>query len=112
MRNLIDRDSVTRFKKRYRKLSSIEGYWGGDPNRLRTNLQARGVFQFGILRMQTRNSTGSQISKPQTLNDLAARWGGFFVQHCFSVGDNWFAKVHLNRRFWLRIEKDSLKIRP
>jgi len=44
MRNLIDRDSVTRLKKRYRKLSSIEGYWGGDPNRLRTNLQARGVF--------------------------------------------------------------------
>ncbi|SDW36849.1 TniQ protein [Sulfitobacter pontiacus] len=44
MRNLVDQDSVTRFKERYRKLSSIEGYWGGDPNRLRTNLQARGVF--------------------------------------------------------------------
>ncbi|MCP3882780.1 MAG: hypothetical protein GY701_30950 [Sulfitobacter sp.] len=71
-----------------------------------------GFFQFGILRMQTRNSTGSQISKPQTLNDLAARWGGFFVQHCFSVGDNWFAKVHLNRRFWLWVEKDFLQIRP
>jgi hypothetical protein len=44
MRNLVDRDSVTRFKERYRKLSSIEGYWAGDPNRLRNNLQGRGVF--------------------------------------------------------------------
>ncbi len=43
MRNLVDRDSVKRFKEHYRKLSSIEGFWMGDPSRLRAELSARGI---------------------------------------------------------------------
>lgn len=38
MRDLVDRGSVARFKKRYLKLSLIDGYWAGDPDRLRTKL--------------------------------------------------------------------------
>ncbi|AYE86129.1 hypothetical protein B5M07_08380 [Sulfitobacter sp. D7] len=38
MRDLVDQDSVTRFKKRYLKLSLIDGFWAGDPDRLRTKL--------------------------------------------------------------------------
>lgn len=38
MRDLVDQDSVTRFKKRYLKLSLIDGFWAGDPDRLRAKL--------------------------------------------------------------------------
>ena len=43
MRNLVDRVSVERFKERYRKLSLIDGFWAGDPSRLRAELQGRGI---------------------------------------------------------------------
>ena len=42
MRNLVERVSVERFKERYRKLSLIDGFWAGDPSRLRAELQGRG----------------------------------------------------------------------
>jgi hypothetical protein len=41
--NLVDRDSVKRFKERYRKLSSIDGFWRGDPSRLLAELFGWGV---------------------------------------------------------------------
>ncbi len=43
MRAVVDRDSFELFKVHFRKLSHIEGYWSREPNRLRSELLARGV---------------------------------------------------------------------
>lgn len=43
MRDLVDRNSLRKFKRRYKKLARISGYWHREPDRLRSKLSFKGI---------------------------------------------------------------------